>query len=201
MERTARLYLLNTDGLGSRADQYLPLLTSARRAEVERCRDEGDRLRRIAAGLLLREVLGVREDGDLVFNEYGKPFLAAGGFQFSLSHAGQYAALAVAEFPIGVDIEPVKIPYPQILRRYFTPEELDWLDREPNQERFYMLWTRLESALKAHGTGFALRERAFSLLDTTPWFFREIIQDRHMIVCATEVEIELCIDTIYTTTF
>lgn len=184
MEQTVDVYLLDAAQLEPVIPQCLSLLTPSRREAAEQYRDQPAKLRVIAAGLLLHKVLGIRNDADLVFNEFGKPFLAAGSPQFSLSHAGHYAALAAAPFPVGIDVEPMKEAYPQILRRWFRPEELDWLDQAPGSERFYTLWTRLESALKARGTGIISKERTFSLLDDSPLFFRNTICGGHMIACA-----------------
>ena len=166
--------------------QCLPLLTPERRKAAEGYQDQTARLRVIGAGLLLRKVLGVERDSDLSQNEYGKPLLAAGGLQFNLSNAGCYAALAVAQVPVGLDIEPVRDDYPPVLRRYFLPDELEWLDRAPSDEWFYTLWTRLESVLKAEGTGFERwKQRRYSLLkENGPRFIQNAIQDGHIIACA-----------------
>ncbi len=184
MGQTVELYVLDAAELDPAAPQYLSLLTPARREAAEQYQERSAKLRLIAAGLLLHKVLGIRDDADLVFNKFGKPFLAAGGPQFSLTYAGHYAALAVAPFPVGADIEPVKETYPQILCRCFHPEELDWLHQAPCGERFYTLWTRLESALKAEGTGFCRRDRPYSLLRNSPFFFSTCTYEESIISCA-----------------
>lgn len=185
IKETVTVYLTDVGNLRPIEAQCLPLLTPKRRKAAEDYQDQTVRLRVIGAGLLLRKVLGVKRDGDLSQNEYGKPFLAAGGPQFSLSNAGCYAALAVTQVPVGLDIEPIKDDYPPVLRRYFLPDELEWLDQASSGERFYTLWTRLESALKAEGTGFdGWRQRKRSLLqENGPWFIQNAVHDRHMIAC------------------
>lgn len=164
----------------------MPLLTPERRKAAEDYQNQTARLRVIGTGLLLRKVLGVERDSDLSQNEYGKPLLAADGPQFSPSNAGHYAALAVAQVPVGLDIEQIKDDYPPVLRRYFLPDELGWLDRAPSDEWFYTLWTRLESVLKAEGTGFERwKQRRYSLLkENGPRFIQNAIQDGHIIACA-----------------
>ena len=171
----------------------MPLLTPERRKAAEGYQDQTARLRVIGAGLLLRKVLGVERDSDLYKNEYGKPFLAADGPQFSLSNAGHYAALAVAQVPVGLDIEQIKDEYPVILRRYFLPDELAWLDRAPSDEWFYTLWTRLESVLKAEGTGFERwKQRRYSLFkENGPRFIQNAIHDGHIIACAAAKPFDL----------
>lgn len=185
MKQTVTVYLVDVKSLKSVEAQCLSLLTPKRRKTAEDYQDQTARRRVIGAGLLLRKVLGVKRDSDLNRNEYGKPFLAAGGPQFSLSHAGHYAALAVSKIPVGLDIEQIKEEYPAILRRYFLPDELEWLDRAPSDEWFYTLWTRLEGVLKAEGTGFECwKQRRYSLLkENGSWFIQNAIHDGHIIAC------------------
>ena len=188
MMETVTVYLIDVRKLKSVEAQCLPLLTPERRKAAENYQDHAARLRVIGAGLLLRKVLGVERDGDLEQNEYGKPFLSAGGPQFNLSNAGHYAALAVARAPVGLDIEQIKDDYPAVLRRYFLPDELEWLDRAPSEEWFYTLWTRLESVLKAEGTGFEhWKRRKCSLLkENGSRFIQNAIHDGHMIACTVQ---------------
>ena len=181
-----KVYLIDITNLKPVEAPCLSLLTPERRKAAEDYQDKTARLRVIGAGLLLRKVLGVERYSDLYKNEYGKPFLAAVGSQFSLSNAGYYAALAVSQVSVGLDIEQIKDNYPPVLRRYFLPDELAWLDRALSGEWFYTLWTRLESVLKAEGTGFeGWRRRKCSLLkENGPRFIRNAIHDGHIIACA-----------------
>lgn len=179
-----RLYLTDARELAGCQETCLSLLTPKRRDEAERFVEERDRLLHCAAGLLLRSVLNVTSDDDLTYGEFDKPELADRRVQFSLSHAGHYAALAVSDHPVGVDIEP--IVKPQVLpRKMLTREEMEWLQAHPSPEDFCLLWTRLESALKAEGCGLALETREFSLLtDGKPWHWETLEHDGHLITCA-----------------
>ena len=185
IKETVTVYLIDVRNLKPVEAQCMPLLTTERRKAAKGYQDQAARLRAIGAGLLLRKVLGVERDSALYKNEYGKPFLAAGGPQFNLSNAGHYAALAVAQVPVGLDIELIKNDYPPVLRRYFLSDELAWLDRVPSDEWFYTLWTRLESVLKAEGTGFERwKQRRYSLFkENGPRFIQNVIHDGHMIAC------------------
>lgn len=178
------LYLADARELTEYLAQALPLLTAKRREEVMSFVEEKDRLLHCAAGLLLRSVLGVMQDSDLVYGEFDKPELADRRAFFSLSHAGCYAALAVSEHPVGVDIEP--IVKPQVLpRKMLTAEEMKWLEEHPSPEEFCILWTRLESALKAEGCGLAVEQRDFSLLfGGSPWYWDTLIHDGHLLTSA-----------------
>lgn len=195
MERI-QLYLTDIRQLKPYEQVALNLLTPERRAEAERIKPEQERLHCIAAGLLLRHVLGVTADSQLRRNEYGRPELAGEGDCFNLSHGGNWVVLAVCSAPVGVDIEPIgeKLPI-AIPRRFLQPDELAWLEEDTTPERFAWLWTRLESVLKADGRGFGLEQRNFSVLDSgKPWYLHTFPHNGHVVSCAAgepfEVELE-----------
>lgn len=190
---TMGLWLADIRELSGSEERALALLPDARGAEAKRYRRQEDRLHCAAAGLLLRRVLGVDSDEKLRRNAYGKPELTFEGPCFNLSHGGNYAVLAVFRRPVGVDIEPVGEKLPAALpRRALLQAELAWLDEKPTPERFAMLWTRLESALKADGRGLALEKREFSVTDNGgPWHLTTFPWDGHMISCAAGEQFEL----------
>lgn len=186
-----RLFLADARALAGREAECLPLLPPGRRSEAAAFRPEDVRLLCCAAGLLLRGVLGVTRDEDLAASPLGKPALARGGAAFSLSHAGHYAALAVSGQTVGVDVEPIQPPS-ALPRKVFTRAELDWLSSHPGPEEFCLLWTRLESALKAEGCGLTEGRRAFSLLEPgDPWYWESVRYDNHWVTCAAHSPVEL----------
>ena len=90
----------------------------------------------------------------LTMTEEGKP-VCINGPSISITHSGDFVACAVTgSGRIGIDVE---IPNsrrntPDIARSYFSGEEADWLETQP-EDRFYMLWVLKEAHLKAIGTG------------------------------------------------
>lgn len=193
MKQTVYVYLTNADALEPFEEQCMALLTPYRRSIAQSYEHPAARRRCIASGLLLQSVLCVKTDADLEENEYGKPFLTAGGPHFNLTSSGGLSALAVSQSPVGADIEQVRAECPPILRRFFLPDELSWLDRSPSPERFYLLWTRLESVLKADGSGFSRwRQRTHSLLDPEgPWIIKGIDLGGYMLSCAAAEDFDL----------
>lgn len=178
------IWLLNAGDLTGREEAALELISPERRARVLACRQEEARRCILAGGLLLRWVLGVRDESLLLRNEWGRPSLPEGPC-FSLSHAGRYAALAAETECVGVDIEPLDRPFRRLSRQLFLPREHEWMAEKPDAERFYTLWTRLEAYAKADGRGLLLTGRTQCLLDTEgPCFLRTFVYDGHMISCA-----------------
>ena len=140
-----KLYLLSCQTIQPYAERILPLLPRQRQMEYARSRSALS----LGAGLLLASVLDVRSDGDLAFGPQGKPFLAAGHPEYSLSHSGAHVLLGVSDTPIGVDMERRDRPVtPAVQTRICLPCErgLDPL----------LVFTRKECAMKLTGSGFGL---------------------------------------------
>lgn len=123
-------------------------------------------MRCLAAGFLLARELGVRSDDDIVTGRWGKPELRKGFPHFNLSHSGNYVALAIADAPIGIDIEQVQPFDWAVVRRCFNMDEREWLLTQATDEAFYRLWTGKEAVMKATGKGFSLDPASFCVLPT-----------------------------------
>jgi 4'-phosphopantetheinyl transferase len=135
-----------------------------------------DRIRYAAGRTLVRHVLG-RKLGipprlvPIVADAQGRPHLAytrpvgcrlssdPEGYDFNLSHAGDYLALVVATgLQVGIDIERLSWHNASIelAKRYFTNREYEILVRTGPDEylqRWYRIWTTREAYAKALGVG------------------------------------------------
>lgn len=142
------VYLLQLDTLRPRTAEALALLSPLRREKAERLRREDARLRSIGAGLLLRQFVGPE---DPLIAPGGKPY-CPGGPEFSLTHSGDLAAIALGDVPVGLDAERIAPASEALCRRVLGERELSWLAGQ-GEEGFAFLWTRKEAALKCLGTG------------------------------------------------
>ena len=95
------------------------------------------------------------------YRERGKPYLAAGGLRFNVSHSGQRALLCFArDREVGVDIE-LRRELSDLLalaRTAFSPAEYAALCRLPeaaHPDAFFACWSRKEAFIKATGEGVA----------------------------------------------
>jgi 4'-phosphopantetheinyl transferase len=107
---------------------------------------------------------GVRAD------RWIKPALAGGSpLRFSLTHAGDRAALAVAwEREVGIDLEPIDaaLDLPPLMAVACTTAESARLDALPaavRVESFVALWTLKEAYLKAIGIGLSRQPRSVEI--------------------------------------
>lgn len=111
-----------------------------------------DRKRTLAGRYLLKkmikEIYG-REGFELSYNENGKPELDF--CFFSISHSGNYAVCAVAETPVGIDIENTGRFKRREKYMFFTDNETRYVNSRDSARRFCIIWTRKEAYIKALG--------------------------------------------------
>ncbi|WP_417876541.1 4'-phosphopantetheinyl transferase family protein [Winogradskyella sediminis] len=75
---------------------------------------------------------------------------------FNVSHAGDFALIAIGDCELGVDVEYInpKFQYNDILPTVFSADEIKFIhDSDLERQAFYKLWTRKEAIVKATGKG------------------------------------------------
>jgi 4'-phosphopantetheinyl transferase len=149
-----------------RARRLAAMLPEEDLARCERYRRPGARARALAARAALRGVLGACLEMDPrrvpLLEGRGKPRLAGelgGELEFSLSHSGGLALLAVGRgVRVGVDVERLRpVPFlDDVVGRFFGEEErkeVRSLRGAARRRAYFRLWTRREAAAKAQGLG------------------------------------------------
>ena len=112
---------------------------------------------------------------------HGKPrFPDAPDIHFNLSHSAGYAVCALADTPVGVDV--------QVWRRLKRPVEgrfhplerelLGMTDEASCREAFFCLWTAKESFMKADGRGLRIPLDAFCTVSEEELGAGSLIYDR-----------------------
>lgn len=145
-------------------EEALHLLSPGELARVERVRHPLRARRRAAAAAAVRVVLasitGVHpSEVRFALSANGKPLLEPRfGWEFNASRSEGTAVVAVADHPVGIDLETVLARrYRQaVARRFFPPSISTGLDGLPGVEgerAFVRTWTRLEAWVKATGEG------------------------------------------------
>lgn len=107
----------------------------------------------------------------------GKPYLPDyPAFFFNYSDSGDYAALAVSDTEVGIDLETIR-PRPNyraILSRFFMPEEYGMVEKADSEHlrlvRFFRLWTQKESTLKYAGCGLGEKIREYRVFENYALF-------------------------------
>lgn len=147
----------------------LAALSADERARYRQYRRQRDRVRFGATRAALRGLLALRlglapQAIRFFIGRYGKPQLAAGASFFNVSHAGDYALIALADtVPVGVDLERIDAtrPLADLATQLFSPDECASCANDA--AAFYALWSGKEAVLKAWGCGIAEHLPALSL--------------------------------------
>ena len=96
---------------------------------------------------------------EIIYNEYGKPYLKSNKIYFSLSDSKEYTVCAISDKEIGVDIE--KITYKKrVINKVCNSEEIKKIN---TPEDFTKIWVKKESYSKLIGIGLSFD---FKKIDT-----------------------------------
>ncbi len=164
--------------------KLMHLVSDDKKERLERFSRRRDAQNSLLADVLSRFLICQREhinNDQLRFetNAYGKPFVSIPFIHFNASHAGHRIAVAISDFPIGIDIETITTPCAEIAKRYFSQDESAYV-LHPCQAmdlRFFEIWTKKEAYIKYKGKGLAIALRSFSVLQPPPYekiFFHRI---------------------------
>jgi len=157
---TVALWAWDLDRLADRFAAHWASLSPDEQARANRFAVPLVGPRFVAARGMVRQTLAAlrgERAGDLLIRTEpnGKPYVE-GGPHFNLSHSEHRALLAVAAFPLGVDIEAVRTMEDAVADFAFSPAEQAALRAFPPGERqaaFFRGWTRKEAVVKARGDG------------------------------------------------
>ena len=167
---TVSVWLASVESATQSDGEAWRCLDEAERAHANRLRQELDRSRWIRARCFLRSVLGAALDVPpeaLRFHRgaHGKPSLSMPdlphSLHFNLSHSGGWAAIALSDHEIGIDIEgsSVTAGLPATEDDVLTAYEMSRLNTLPADQQtghFLALWTAKEALMKATGRGLDL---------------------------------------------
>ena len=90
---------------------------------------------------------------ELIYNEYGKPFLKDNKLFFNISHDNNLMVIAISDKNIGIDIE--YLTYNRfVLKKCFNEKEQHKVNNKVNKEKeFTKIWVMKEAYVKMKGTG------------------------------------------------
>lgn len=167
------LYILDhIEEISSEATaRMLDALPESRRSRCLSYKHESNRRLCALAYLLLRYAL--RESRQIThftldYKESGQPYLVEHPNLFiSISHCREAVAVAVAETPVGVDVESNKRYTPRLANYVLSEKELHTLQQADNiAQAFTRLWTQKEAYVKQTGTGLTVALKP--LLESVP---------------------------------
>ena len=141
-------------------EAFFVLTDSEKRARILRYRNIIDRKRSVCAEMLAKKAIADRfsvspGEVELSADDKGKPVCKNFKIELSLTHSGDYAACAISDVPIGIDIQKI-VPYnPRVAGKVCSKAELEAIEKSGDRAaEFIKLWTKKEAVLKMQGTGF-----------------------------------------------
>ncbi len=170
-------------------EMLLPHVDKERKQYAAKYKQSMDRIRSLGVAVLLRYALK-EETGILGYvlkhDEKQKPYLTladgegaeTAGMrdiaadrlkipQISLSHAGDYVAVAIDRLPVGIDIEQIRPCKESLVKRFFSEAERAYVEQLQGVA-FTAIWTLKESFVKATGMGLSLGLENFSVEQDEP---------------------------------
>ncbi|OPA80596.1 peptide transporter [Paenibacillus selenitireducens] len=159
------------------------LVSNEKQEKIKRFRFDIDKKLSLYSELLIRIIVCRNTDiknQDIVFEKtyYGKPMLRnLSEFHFNISHTRNAIAVAISDYPIGVDIESIKNAEMDIVERFFNIDEFSYITENTSDQdkRFYEIWTKKEAYIKYIGKGLSMSLNSFSSLDhKIPSYFYNI---------------------------
>lgn len=107
----------------------------------------------LAGTIAAKNLLGDRKV-PILRKSTGQPYLEDSSFHLSIAHSAGYAAAAISQRPVGIDLESVESRDPGWLQIAFAPEEQKRFPK--NDQVWTSLWALKEAALKMLGVGLSV---------------------------------------------
>lgn len=177
-------------------------LSPYRREKLRRQKNDLARKQGLGAELLLIKALEAAAPEllpplDISCGKDGKPELLDSGICFNLSHSGSFAACAVSDSPVGLDIQAERDCNGRLAEKYFSAQERRFIEKSENKAyAFTKLWSMKESVVKILGTGLKRPlssftvdpERNTACLDGRMLYFNHsLIDGCHLALCSADI--------------
>jgi 4'-phosphopantetheinyl transferase len=158
------IWMVNVPQSKSLIDLYSYVISSDEQIRASRFHKEKDQLRFLVSRIALRKLLAyyTRLQPDVLafsLDDNKRPLLNTkekDEVHFNISHSGDLILIALADSPIGVDIEFIKpsFHFADVLPTNFNTEEGVFVQNSKSPiSSFFLLWTRKEALLKATAKG------------------------------------------------
>lgn len=113
---------------------------------IESCKTEKRKIEKLVSRYLLN--LLQKKECKIHYNNNGKPYLDSSSQYISISHTQTCIAVAIANHPIGIDVEKIATKVLGLKKRFLSDTEIHAID--PNNELIHtlLLWSAKESVFK-----------------------------------------------------
>ncbi len=91
---------------------------------------------------------------EILISPAGKPHLIDNTRYLSISHTTDYVYVAIADIPIGIDLQRRRLDISRIAPKFCSNDELSQLPKHLSLlTKYHLIWSAKESLFKAYGLG------------------------------------------------
>ena len=165
-------FIYNVENLAkSEYEKWFSLMTKEKQERISRYKDVIRRKCSVAGEMLVKnhiaEITNTSPEGiEILTDENGKPYIENCKTHFNISHCENTLVYTFSDKETGIDIEKIRPISLNIIKRFFTPDEQEYVlghtpekedfrdcDNPEILERFYRIFTLKEAICKKSGIG------------------------------------------------
>lgn len=136
-------------------------ISTERKNKVDSLGVYNDKCLNIVSELLVKKITN---NSNIIYNEYGKPYVENNSIYYNVSHSKEYVICATSDDEVGCDIEFIKDVNINVAKRYFCFEEYQTIIKQDDiLDTFYKYWVLKESFIKNIGLGLKQRLDSFCI--------------------------------------
>lgn len=186
------VYFANVENF--KLEKVQNLLPDFRLEKIQKLSLEKDKKLSAAAYFLLERALKKHKINIKNFKweetKNGKPFLSDCPLKFSLSHSGNYVAVALSKNEVGIDVQEMKEVDPKITNLVFNEDDHRFYnDSNDKLHAFYKIWTCKEALIKMSDDGLAKPLKQVNI-DSKLVKNLDIIQNYEIAVASPNIKIK-----------
>lgn len=154
-------------------DSLLNVSPRFKREKILKMRNQLSKYQSLAASLILGYSLKYFnkniDDFEIVYNQFGKPFITDLGISFNISHSKEYVICFISDCEVGCDIQYIDLEkkISGISKRFYSKNDNKLIDSFDNQKdksiSFYRIWAGKEAYIKALGKGLSIELDSFDV--------------------------------------
>ena len=151
-----QVFLLDIECLKDRYDYLFLKMPLQRQNKIKSYSFSDDKLRSLGAGILIDYGLNLnnlsRNQINITYNEFGKPYIEGKKLYFNISHSNQFVVCAFSNEDIGIDLQKICKVSASFVNKICTKKEINQI-LDDRDSQIIRLWTFKESYLKLTGKG------------------------------------------------
>ena len=132
-------------------NSFLKSIDEDKKQKIMVLKKDEDKKRSIIGQILLKDLL--KDDyKNFHVNKFGKIYINKNNIYFNISHSNDLVGCVMSNRKIGLDIEKIKEVDLNIVKRFATASEKEYILEKDSYKRFFEIYTLKEAYFKMLGT-------------------------------------------------